>query len=479
MMSTAELQTDTFSVLVIDDERELHYSFRRLLSPLGCTLHSAYCQDDAINILKHEHVDLALLDIRLGSENGLDVLKNILADRPNFPVIVMTAYGTTDTAIEATRRGAYDYVLKPFDPPQFLSLVQEALRAGRAVAHSVALPGDGEGDDEETIIGQSPAMQNVYKTIGRIADSDALILLLGESGTGKELVARAIYSHSRRRDRRFLPVNCAALPESLLESELFGHEKGAFSGAVERRLGKFEQAEGGTVFLDEIGELPMTTQAKLLRFLQDQTFQRVGGRDLIHTDVRIIAATNQNLDLLAQEGKFRPDLLYRLKVVTIELPALRERREDLPELVKYFVNRYAKRPTVVSEEAMQRLYASKWPGNVRQLENTIRRALLLVRGTTIEAGDIDLDDKRISEDILTESSADAETIQQPDPLSESVDRLWQAITQYPECLHGNKTFHWLECELAKRAIETTHGNQVQAAKLLGVSRNTLRQRLGL
>ena len=473
--------TEPYAVLVVDDERELHYSFRRLLSPLGCKVRSAETGDGALSAITSESFDLVLLDVRLGDENGLDVLKNILARRPNLPVIVITAYGTTDTAIEATRRGAYDYVLKPFDPPQFVRLVQEAIRAGRAVSHAVALPGDTSGDDEDIIIGSSPAMQTVYKTIGRIADSDALVLLLGESGTGKELVARAIYSHSRRRDRRFLPINCAALPESLLESELFGHERGAFSGAMERRLGKFEQAEGGTVFLDEIGELSHATQAKLLRFLQDQTFQRVGGRDLIHTNVRIIAATNQDLDALSRDGKFRADLLYRLRVATIDLPALRERREDLPELINYFIKRFAQRATVVSESAMEMLVNADWPGNVRQLENTIRRTLLMVRGSTVAPSDIDLDDKSPAVAGLApvDSAEAADASPSPSDLDLAVDRLWSAILDRPDVLHDSKTFQWLERELAKRAIVTTHGNQVQAAKLLGVSRNTLRQRLGL
>lgn len=478
-MNSPEFQTSSSTVLIIDDERELHYSFRRLLSPLGCTIQSAYCRAEALETLCTQPVDLALLDIRLGDENGLDVLQDLLLKQPQLPVIVITAYGTTDTAIEATQRGAYDYVLKPFDPPQFVRLVLEALRASRATTHNVALPGDLSNKDEETIVGRSPAMQNVYKTIGRIADSDALCLLLGESGTGKELVARAIYSHSRRRTRRFLPINCAALPESLLESELFGHERGAFSGAIERRLGKFEQAEGGTVFLDEIGELPPSTQAKLLRFLQDQTFQRVGGRDLIRTDVRLIAATNQDLNELAREGKFRPDLLYRLKVVTIELPPLRQRREDIADLVQYFIKRYAKRPVTVSEGALKKLMAANWPGNVRQLENVIRRALLLVRGASIDAEDIAIDDFTTTVESAPSAVESAPTVETQDELGSAVDRLWHSLLSNRHQIDARKTFLWLECELAKRAIQSTRGNQVQAAKLLGVSRNTLRQRLGL
>ncbi len=476
-MASTTAHEEESTVLVIDDEKELHYSFRRLLSPLGCEIRSAISRAEALEALSSGPVDLALLDVRLGDENGLDVLKDLLAERPNLPVIVMTAFGTTDTAIEATRQGAYDYVLKPFDPPQFVRLVQEALRTSHAAAHSVALPGDAADEEEESIIGHSPAMQEVYKTIGRVAGSDALVLLLGESGTGKELVARAVYSHGSRRTKRFLPINCAALPESLLESELFGHERGAFSGAVERRLGKFEQAEGGTVFLDEIGELSPATQAKLLRFLQDQTFQRVGGRDLIRTNVRIIAATNQELDELARQGKFRADLLYRLKVVTIDLPPLRKRREDIADLVEYFIKRYAKRPTAVADAAMERLCAGDWPGNVRELENTLRRALLLVRGSTIEPGDIEMGQRAPH----TERSASEsiETAPESDELGRALDGLWRVILSQPEDERETKTFLWIETELAKRALETTNGNQVQAAKLLGVSRNTLRQRLGL
>ncbi len=341
------------TVLIVDDEKDVHYSFRRFLAPLECDVESALSGEDALDRLEQGGVDLVILDIQLGGVDGLEVLGKIRERYPHLPVIIMTAYGTTETAIEATRRGAYDYLVKPFDLTKTKELVVEALRASRMMAVGVEW---GEGrcvPGEDVIIGQSPAMQEVYKTIGRVAESDALVLIQGESGTGKELVARAIYSHSHRKENLFLPINCAALPEALLESELFGHEKGAFTGATERRVGKFEQAEGGTIFLDEVGELPLATQAKLLRFLQDRTFQRVGGRQIIHADVRIIAATNKDLAREVAEGRFRNDLYYRLHVVTVLIPPLRERPEDIPALVEYFVRKYSTRPVSFTSAALR------------------------------------------------------------------------------------------------------------------------------
>ena len=462
-------------ILIVDDEKDVHYSFQRFLASLQGRVDCALSGQEALDRLERGDVDLVILDIKLGGADGLQIL-GVIRDRyPHLPVIMMTAYGTTETAIEATRRGAYDYVIKPFDPPKMKDLVLEALRARRMMGVSVQWGENRHTEGEEVIVGQSPAMQEVYKTIGRVADSDALVMIQGESGTGKELVARAIYSHSHRKDNLFLPINCAALPEALLESELFGHERGAFTSATERRVGKFEQARGGTILLDEIGELPLTTQAKLLRFLQDQTFQRVGGRQMIHADVRIIASTNKNLAREVGEQRFRSDLYYRLNVVNISIPPLRERREDIPALVEYFLRKYSTRAVRFTPAAVVALQSRSWPGNVRELENTVRRMILLGRGGTIDVNDLAFGDEG---DILEEVAA-LEVSDVSSDLSEALDQLWQALQRCPSRIKPGKTYLWLERELAKRAMEESGGNQVQAAKLLGISRNTLRQRLGL
>ena len=463
------------TILIVDDEKDVHYSFRRFLEPLGCRMESALSAEKAFESIEQQEPDLLILDIKLGGADGLEALAVIRDRYPHLPVIMMTAYATTETAIEATRRGAYDYVLKPFDPPKMKDLVTQALRARRMMGVSVQWGDDLGGEGEEAIIGQSPAMQDVYKTIGRVSDSDALVLIQGESGTGKELVARAVYSHSGRKEGLFLPINCAALPESLLESELFGHERGAFTGATERRVGKFEQAEGGTVFLDEIGELPLPIQAKLLRFLQDRIFQRVGGRQMIHADVRIIAATNKDLAREVALERFRSDLYYRLKVVTIAIPPLRERSEDIPALVEYFVRKHSPRPVTFTASAMDVLKSRPWPGNVRELENTVRQLILLGRGGTIDREDLAFGEDSNAEG---ETASPAEPLTPPD-LEQALDQLWQTIRDSRDRIAPGKTYLWLEQELAKRAMEESGGNQVQAAKLLGISRNTLRQRLGL
>ncbi|HPA44304.1 MAG TPA: sigma-54 dependent transcriptional regulator [bacterium] len=477
-MNVESSDTSRSSILIVDDEKDVHYSFQRFLAPLGCRVDSALSGEEALACLDRNGADLVILDVKLGGDDGLQVLRTIRESHPHIPVIMMTAYGTTETAIEATRRGAYDYVIKPFDPPKMKDLVLEALRARRIMRTSVGWGDARRSEGEEVIVGQSAAMREVYKTIGRVADSEALVLIQGESGTGKELVARALYSHSHRKDRLFLPINCAALPESLLESELFGHEKGSFTGAVGRRVGKFEQAEGGTVFLDEIGELPMATQAKLLRFLQDRSFQRIGGHQMLHANVRIIAATNKDLAKEVSGGRFRNDLYYRLKVLTVSIPPLRERREDIPALVEYFVGRYSDSPVGFTPAAVEALKNRHWPGNVRELENMIRRLILLRRSETLDLGDLELPE---GESSLPEPAPVGPQVQEaiPTDLSEALDRLWRAIRDSRDRIPTGKTCLWIEEELARRAMQDAGGNQVQAAKLLGVSRNTLRQRLGL
>lgn len=470
------------TILIVDDEQDVHYSFGRFLGSLNCTLLKATSGEAALEMLQQQTPDLIIMDIKMGGMDGLTTLKEINQVRRHIPVIMMTAYSTTTSAIEATRLGAFDYILKPFDPPQMLEVIQQALSTSRMMQKSVVWGTDeGLSASEDVLIGNSHPMQEVYKLIGRVADSDALVLIEGESGTGKELIARAIFSHSPRQDNIFLPINCAAIPETLLESELFGHEKGSFSGANERRIGKFEQARNGTIFLDEIGELSMVTQGKLLRVLQDQNFQRVGGREFIRTNVRLIAATNRDLGQMVRDGDFREDLFYRLQVVTIKLPPLRERKSDIPLLAKYFARREGYETLPLSQPAEEFLLTYDWPGNVRELENSIQRALLLSRGNVITLDHLKPGGNMMDWAASTQEDEEYEPAAEPKPeadLDSALDQLWRQVIAQQET-RPLKIFQWIETELAKRAMDQTGGNQVQSAKLLGISRNTLRQRLGL
>ncbi|MGI6456469.1 MAG: sigma-54-dependent transcriptional regulator [bacterium] len=469
------------TVLIVDDEEDVHYSFRRFLAPLQCRILNAMSGEDALEVLKTEAPDLIIMDIKMSGMDGLATLREISRTHHRMPVIIMTAYSTTTSAIEATRLGAFDYVMKPFDPPKMMEVIQQALSTRRMMQKSVVWgTTEGLSGGEDVLIGNSAAMQEVYKLIGKVADSDALVLITGESGTGKELVARAIYSHSPRKGNIFLPINCAAIPETLLESELFGHEKGSFSGAIERRIGKFEQAQNGTIFLDEIGELSFITQGKLLRVLQDKTFQRVGGKEIIHTNVRIITATNRDLSKMVREGKFREDLYYRLQVVTIHLPPLRERRSDIPLLARYFALREGYKTLPLSESAARFLSEYDWHGNVRELENAIQRALLLSRGNVITIDHL-TPGNLVWDNRPAQFEPEQEQPENPRPeegLDRALEQLWdQVIAQQDK--KPLKLYQWLEVELAKKAMNYTGNNQVRAARLLGISRNTLRQRLGL
>lgn len=318
-------------ILIVDDDHQLRQSFQRLLAVEGHDVRGASSGEQGLRMVREELPECVIMDVRMPGMNGLDALKALREIDARLPVIIMTAYATTETAIEATKFGAFDYILKPFDIPDILALIDKAVEAGRRMRGRVAMtPEPGDGGDAEALVGTSRAMHEVYKAIGRAAPTDALVLVRGESGTGKELVARAIYQHSLRAERPYLVINCVAIPDTLLESELFGYEKGAFTGATHRRVGKIEQASGGTVFLDEIGDMPLGIQAKLLRLLQERQIERLGGRETIPVDVRIIAATNTDLEAAVADGRFREDLYYRLKVVTLWLPPLRERREDIP-----------------------------------------------------------------------------------------------------------------------------------------------------
>jgi DNA-binding NtrC family response regulator len=402
--------------------------------------------------------------------SGLDVLKQMKLYDPKLVILIITAFGTTDTAIDATKSGAYDYILKPFDIPIIKKIIDEALHCAHLMRTRVLLDDSQEEDfQSDRIIGSSPAMQEVYKMIGRVAASGVNILLRGESGTGKELVARAIYQHGQTGDKPFLTVNCAAIPETLLESELFGYERGAFTGANRRRIGKFEQAREGTIFLDEIGDMTLSTQAKILRILQEGTFERLGGEQTIKVNIHIIAATNRNLEKLIEEGKFREDLYYRIKTITITLPPLRMRIMDIPQLADYFLNKYRsntnKEKISFSPEVLQEMQKYHWPGNIRELENIIRRAIVLCKGNVIP---IDLVKEEFSP-----GSFGQKTCEQP--------VLSYIITNDLIQAHQGTLYEYVIAETEKNLIvhvlTETGGNQVKTAKILGISRVMLSDRI--
>jgi DNA-binding NtrC family response regulator len=354
------------NILIVDDEESVRYSFERFLNEPGYQVTTAKNGTEALSKYADQSFDLVVLDVRLPDMSGLDVLTKIKSIDPRAVVLMITAYGTTDLAIETTKQGAYDYILKPFDIPAMKKVIEEALNCSYLMRTQVVIEADDNAEKGDRIIGNSPVMQEVYKMIGRVAGSDVNILLRGESGTGKELVARAIYQHSSRSQKPFLAVNCAAIPETLLESELFGYEKGAFTGANRRKIGKFEQANEGTIFLDEIGDMTLSTQSKILRVLQEGSFEHLGGEQSIHVDVRVVAATNRNLERAIEEGKFREDLYYRIKVVTITLPPLRLRNQDIPDLVTYFLDKHCaslKKDRMSGDCSVQRQCDHRRPGH--------------------------------------------------------------------------------------------------------------------
>ncbi|MBU2621420.1 MAG: sigma-54 dependent transcriptional regulator, partial [Proteobacteria bacterium] len=402
----------------------------------------------------------------------LETFRAIHKIEPKLPVIIMTAFGSTETAIEATKLGAFDYILKPFDIPDMLALVKQAVRASRFMRSPVEMDTIPDKASRDAIVGRSIKMQDIYKAIGRVSQTDATVLVRGESGTGKELVVRAIYQHSLRANKPFLVINCVAIPETLLESELFGYEKGAFTGATHRRVGKFEQAHGGTVFLDEIGDMPLNLQAKILRLLQEKNIERLGGSENISADVRIIAATNRDLESAIMEGRFREDLYYRLKVVTIWLPPLRERESDIPALTDYLLSKFSDENGIknpgITEEAKAIFSKHSWPGNVRELANTIQKALIFNRGAPISSDDIA---KAISEE-LHENNSNPERGNQA--LLQWVRKELTTRTDgnlFDSCIDNIASI------LISEALNICEGNRSKAAKLLGLSRPTLHSKI--
>jgi nitrogen regulation protein NR(I) len=455
-------------ILIVDDEPQVRQSFEKILTQDGHVVKTAASGEAALASVQAEIPDLVIMDVRLPGMNGLEAFRAIHEIEPKLPVIIMTAYGTTETAIEATKLGAFEYVLKPLEVPDMLALIGQALEAGRFMRSRVELDVAPAAAGADAIIGRSKAMQEVYKAIGRVAPTDATVLIRGESGTGKELVARAIYQHSLRSAKPFLIINCVAIPETLLESELFGYEKGAFTGAVNRRVGKFEQAHGGTVFLDEIGDMPFSIQAKILRLLQERSIERLGGREPIRVDVRIIAATNRDLEAALASGKFREDLYYRLKVVTLWLPPLRERAGDMTLLAEYFLARFGKEMGLdnpgMAPEAKVLLKNYQWPGNVRELANAMQKALIFSRGYPIHP-----------EDVTRAIGGELPAKEAGDHRADEIIRKW--VRQSLVSGEGKDLFDAFMDRFASllisEALDLTGGNRSRAAKILGISRPTL------
>jgi two-component system nitrogen regulation response regulator GlnG len=465
-------------LLLIDDEEDVRYSLQRILAAEDIELATAASGEEGLKVIPKFKPDLVLMDVRMTGMTGLETLRKIRATHPKLLVILMTAYGTTQTAIEAMKLGAYDYLLKPFDAVKLKEIIAHALKAARDMQQVVSYQPLLQSEDYELgIIGRSGPMQQVFKLIGQVAATNTTVLITGESGTGKELVARAIYHHGNRAQQPFLAVNCAAIPEQLLESELFGHERGAFTGATDQRIGKFEQCHRGTIFLDEIGDMTPATQTKILRVLQSGTFERVGGNAPIQADVRVIAATNKPLEAAVAAHQFREDLFYRLNVVRIHLPPLRERRDDIPLLVNYFLEKVAReqsrKPKSIAGGTIKLLGKYHWPGNVRELENAIRRAQVLARGDAILPGDLPPEISGAAPGVAAPPSASVPGEASGRDVAALARQLFQWARRDPKL----KILPAVERELVIQALKETANNQVHAAQLLGITRATLRKRI--
>jgi two-component system nitrogen regulation response regulator GlnG len=457
-------------LLLVDDEPSIQHAFRRVLRSPEFTVLTAGTASEGLELLKEQKPDVVVLDIHLPDASGLETLQRVQQIDARIPVILITGHGTTDLAIEAMKRGAFEYLLKPLELAPLRHLIDRAFTSSRLMnVPAVMVNQEPTRDEGDALIGQCPSMQEVYKAIGRVASQDVTILIRGESGTGKELVARAIYQHSRRSHRPFLGINCGAIPETLLESELFGHEKGAFTGAERKRIGKFEQVTGGTLFLDEVGDMTPLTQIKLLRVLQEKQLQRVGGNEVIPVDVRLLAATNADLEKLGANGRFRSDLYFRLNVFTIALPALRDRNADLDLLIDYYLKRYAQEleKTVhpLPDSTREVLKRYPWPGNVRELQSVLKQALLQMRGPVLLP-------EYFPPNVLRPAPAVPGT-SEPPSWEGFIDRRMDSGSEdlYAECLAQ------LERQLITRVLQRTSGNQVQAARILGITRGSLRTKI--
>jgi two-component system, NtrC family, nitrogen regulation response regulator GlnG len=466
------------NILLADDDAAIRTVLNQALSRAGYEVRSTGTASTLWRWVAQGDGDLIITDVVMPDENAFDLLPRIKRIRPDLPIIVMSAQNTFMTAIKASERGAYEYLPKPFDLKELVAIVGRALSRPRGQISSA----DGEGDDIP-LVGRSPAMQEIYRALARLMPTDLTVMITGESGTGKELVARALHDYGKRRTGPFVAVNMAAIPRDLIESELFGHEKGSFTGAAARSAGRFEQAEGGTLFLDEIGDMPMEAQTRLLRVLQQGEYTTVGGRTPIKTNVRIVAATNKDLRISIQQGLFREDLYFRLNVVPIRLPPLRERLEDIPDLMRHFftiVEKEGLPRKQIDGEAMDRLKRYRWPGNVRELENLVRRLAALYPQETITApiieGELDVRPIESGMTSAIESGGEAET------LTESVERhLTRYFSGFKDTLPPPGLYHRIlrdiEGPLIGAALAATRGNQIRAAELLGVNRNTLRKKV--
>jgi len=460
------------ALLVVDDESSILTAFRRAYRNHEMEVLTAETAAAGLAIAREHRPDVIIFDIQLPDMSGLDALRQLRAIDARSPVIFISGKGTTDTAIEAMKLGAFEYLLKPLELAQLRQVIDRAFLISR-MSHVPAVVAETEPVDDraDAIIGRCPAMQEVYKAIGRVAGQDLPVLILGESGTGKELVARALYQHSRRASGPFRAMNCAAIPEQLLESELFGHERGAFTGADRLRIGKFEQCADGTLFLDEVATLSPLAQSKLLRFLQEKSFERLGGNETIQADVRLLAASNQDLAEQVKQGRFREDLYYRLSGFTISLPALRERGHDLALLVLHYLRRFAKEMDRhiegIAPPALDVLKSYSWPGNVRELQNILKQALLQATGTVL------LPDFLPRSVYEAEGRPSATDRDQPDSLNDLIDHKLRQPTEnlYDDCLR------WMERILITKVLQHTGGNQVQASHILGITRGSLRNKL--
>lgn len=459
-------------VLVIEDDQSMRWVIEKSLTREGYQVATASGGMDGLSLARSDKPDLVILDILMPDMDGLTVLKRIKETRPHIPVLIITAQNIMTHAVEAMRHGAFDYLPKPFDVSVLVEFVSRGLAQARE--KTVEVQGDAIPVEMEDMIGRSPIMEELFKAMGRVAASDATVLVLGESGSGKELVARAIHRFSSRIRKPFVAVNTSAIPGELLESVLFGHEKGSFTGATETRKGKFELAEGGTLFLDEIGDMPLNLQAKMLRVLENREFERVGGHRSIRSDVRVISATHRDLKQAVARGEFREDLYYRLNVVSLQVPPLRERKGDVSILSEHFLRLFAEetgQPTkTLSDDAREVLMVYSWPGNVRELMNTLRRSSVLASGPVIGKSDLGLDDTRVTE-----------TWEDEDSFEEFLrKRIVEIVSSWSNLEEGD-LYEQLLGQLEKPLFELTmgavKGNQVRAAKILGINRNTLRERL--
>jgi two-component system response regulator AtoC len=467
-------------VLVVDDEPNLRKILAAQLSRDGYDVLVAEDGEQGLSLLRENHIDLVVTDLKMPKVDGMTLLREAVKENPDLPVVMITAHGTVDTAVEALKLGAFDYLTKPFDKDEVRQVVAKALKTKAFSDVEATAASEGEKDVPGArfgIIGESAGLTEVYSVLERVADSPTTVLVTGESGTGKELVARALHDHSSRKTKPFIKVNCAAIPKELIESELFGYERGAFTGAVTSKPGRFELANGGTLFLDEIGEIPVEMQVKLLRALQESEFERVGGIKTIRVDVRLVAATNRDLKKLIAQGTFREDLFYRLNVVSIRLPALRERNSDIPLLVEHFLRKFNERLKKnvigVEQDAVDLLAAYSWPGNIRELENVMERAVLFCDGQKLRGEDL-------PGELRGAAAISSPTGSVAPPAGDATGGNVDIGSLPPEGglkEHVKVAMSRLERDLVSRALKQTSGNVTHAARLLKISRKGLQLKM--